>query len=107
GSIAGALLANVTFRNETATGRQRMSMSSSVAMTANPAYVVSYYAPVVHYAFCPQYLSTAYTNAPLRALADGEQGGNGVYQYGTGGGFPTQTYNSANYWVDVVFTTTP
>ena len=103
----GALLANVTFTNETATGWQQMTLSSSVAITANTVYVVSYYAPVGHYAFDPQYFSTAYTNAPLRALADGEQGGNGVYQYGTGGGFPTQTYNSTNYWVDVVFSTTP
>ena len=30
----------------------------------------------------------------------------GVYRYGAGGGFPTSTFNSANYWVDVVFDTT-
>ncbi len=41
-------------------------------------------------------------NGPLTALADGAGGGNGVYLYGAGG-FPTQTYNATNYWVDVVF----
>ena len=39
---------------------------------------------------------------PLTALADGAAGGNGVYRYGAGG-FPDQTYNASNYWVDVVF----
>ena len=39
----------------------------------------------------------------LRALQDGESGGNGVYLYGVGGGFPDQTFQSTNYWVDVVF----
>ena len=29
----------------------------------------------------------------LHALADGVDGGNGVYRYGTGGGFPTSTFN--------------
>ena len=42
---------------------------------------------------------------PLRALADGEDGGNGVYPYASGGGFPTGSFKAANYWVDVVFST--
>jgi hypothetical protein len=43
---------------------------------------------------------------PLRALADGEDGPNGLYLYGAGG-FPTQTFNATNYWVDVVFEPAP
>ena len=31
-------------------------------------------------------------------------GGNGVYAYGSASTFPINTYNSANYWVDVLFT---
>jgi Domain of unknown function (DUF4082)/Bacterial Ig-like domain len=103
---SGTLLASVTFTNETATGWQHVNVSTPVAITANTTYVVSYNAPGGRYAFDPQYFSAALTNAPLRALADGEEGGNGVYQYGAGG-FPAQTYNASNYWVDVVFTTTP
>jgi hypothetical protein len=103
----GTQLARATFTNETATGWQQVNLSSSVAIAANTVYVVSYYAPVGHYSFDPNYFSTAYTNSPLRTLADGEQGGNAVYRYVTGGGFPTQTYQSGNYWVDVVFSTTP
>ena len=33
-------------------------------------------------------------------------GGNGVYAYGGNGAFPSSTFNSENYWVDVVFSTT-
>ena len=47
----------------------------------------------------------ATTRARCTALADGTDGVNGVYRYGTGGGFPTTGYQSSNYWVDVVFTT--
>src|SRR5439155_10831754 len=30
---------------------------------------------------------------------------NGIYRYGSGGGFPNNTYQAANYWVDTVFDT--
>ena len=30
-------------------------------------------------------------------------GGNGVYRYGASRGFPTDTWNGTNYWVDAVF----
>ncbi|TFD80602.1 DUF4082 domain-containing protein, partial [Cryobacterium psychrophilum] len=39
--------------------------------------------------------------------ANGTDGGNGVYRYGTTTGYPTSTYNNSNYWVDVVFMTGP
>jgi hypothetical protein len=42
---------------------------------------------------------------PLHALADGVSGGDGVYAYGVAPTFPTNTYKSFNYWVDVVFST--
>ncbi len=44
---------------------------------------------------------------PLHALANGVSGGNGVYAYGATSVFPTQTYNAANYWVDVAFSPDP
>ena len=42
-------------------------------------------------------------NAPLHALAAGVDGINGVYAYGSTSVFPTNDYQSANYWADVVF----
>ncbi len=48
---------------------------------------------------------TSVDNGPLHAPQDGtEGGGNGVYNYGSNV-FPNQTFNGANYWVDVVFIT--
>ena len=40
----------------------------------------------------------------LHALQDGVSGGNGVYAYGPTSAFPGSTFQSSNYWVDVVFT---
>ena len=45
-------------------------------------------------------------SAPLHALANGVSGFNGVYAYGSTSSFPNQGWNSSNYWVDVVFSTT-
>src|SRR4029077_16586134 len=39
----------------------------------------------------------------LDALADGAADGNAVFSYGAASVFPTSTYRSLNYWVDVVF----
>ena len=45
-------------------------------------------------------LRAAFDAAPLHAPAAPRRP-NGVYKYG--GGFPTETYQAANYWADVVF----
>src|SRR5262249_7222892 len=63
-------------------------------------------APSGHYAFEANYFASSVKAGPLTFLADGQDGGNGLYRYGTSG-FPTNTYRASNYWVDVVFTTTP
>jgi hypothetical protein len=102
----GTLLSSVTFSNETASGWQQMSFASPVAITANTTYVASYHTNVGHYSDDQNYFATSgVTNGPLSALANGIDGGNGVYLYGATSGFPNQTWNTSNYWVDVVFTT--
>ncbi|HXH28818.1 MAG TPA: N,N-dimethylformamidase beta subunit family domain-containing protein, partial [Candidatus Polarisedimenticolia bacterium] len=103
---AGSLLATVTFAGEGASGWQEAAFDNPVPVTANTTYVASYHAPNGQYAFTSGYFQTAFDNPPLRALANGEDGPNGVYQYGAASAFPTQTYNSANYWVDVVYAET-
>lgn len=101
----GSRLATATFTNETSTGWQEVTFATPVAITAGTLYVASYHAPNGGYSRNSGYFaSSGIENDPLRFLADGENGGNGVYRYG-GGGFPNQTYNATNYWVDVVFTT--
>jgi len=105
-SATGTQLASATFSNESATGWQQVLFSSPVAINANQTYVVSYYAPNGHYADDANFFaSSGADTAPLHALRDGVDGANGVYRYGTGGGFPVNAYQSSNYWVDVVFDT--
>jgi hypothetical protein len=102
-SNSGTLLATATFTNETASGWQQVSFGTSVAITANTTYVVSYHTNVGNYSVNGGYFTTTgVDNPPLHALANGVDGANGVYLYGAGG-FPTQTFNAANYWVDVVY----
>src|SRR5262245_61321426 len=100
----GMLLATVTFSNESASGWQQVSLVTPVAIADNTTYVASYHTDVGYYAVTEPGFTTGVVNPPLRALADGADGGNGVYRYGASG-FPTDTYNASNYWVDVVFTT--
>ena len=99
----GTLLARATFTNETASGWQEVTFSTPVAISASTTYVASYHTSAGYYSFDAGYFNQSLNNPPLQALASGVSGGNGVYVYGAGG-FPTQTYEAANYWVDVVFT---
>ena len=107
-SSTGSLLATGTFSNETTSGWQQLNFTTPVSITANTVYVASYHTSTGHYSINTNYFaSSGVDNAPLHALANGVSGGNGVYSYGTGGAFPNQTFNSSNYWVDVVFEAGP
>ncbi|WP_257187337.1 MULTISPECIES: DUF4082 domain-containing protein [unclassified Bradyrhizobium] len=97
-SSTGALLATATFTNETASGWQQVSFSNPVAITAGATYVASYHTNG-NYSGTQNYFVTSLANGQLTAPA----GANGVYSYGSGSAFPTNTYKSSNYWVDVVF----
>jgi hypothetical protein len=100
-TATGTRLANATFTNETATGWQQVSFASPVAITAGQTYVASYLAPNGNYAANGNYFATDRTSGALTAPSSGSSGGNGVFRYG--GGFPGNTYNATNYWVDVAF----
>jgi len=107
-SRTGTLLGQATFTNETASGWQQVTFATPVAITANTTYVASYHTNVGHYAGDNNYFATAgVTNGPLTALATGTDGSNGVYRYSASSAFPNQTWQSSNYWVDVVFAPTP
>jgi hypothetical protein len=67
---------------------------------------VSYYTPTGHYSYDSHYFGTQSAGLmAVKELQSGIDGPNGVYRYGTGGGFPDQTWNDTNYWVDVVIDT--
>jgi hypothetical protein len=101
-SSTGQLLAIVTFANETATGWQAAALSAPVALTAGTKYVVSYLAPSGHYSYTVNYFTSPKTSGPLTAGATT----NGLYLYGSSGGFPVNSYSATNYFVDVTFAPT-
>ncbi|WP_446744406.1 DUF4082 domain-containing protein [Silvibacterium acidisoli] len=107
-SSAGALLGSATFSGETASGWQQVTFDTPIAIAANTTYIASYFAPVGHYSADTNYFATTgVDHAPLHALANGVDGPNGVYLYTSSSGFPSNSYSSSNYWVDVVFTIPP
>lgn len=103
-SITGTKLASVSFSGESASGWQQMSLPTPISINSNTIYVVSYHCNVGHYSLNTNYFaSKGVDTPPLHALTNGVSGGNGCYVYGSTSTFPTQTYASANYWVDLVF----
>jgi hypothetical protein len=105
-SSTGTLLASATFTSETSSGWQQVNFSTPVSIQANTTYVASYHTNVGHYSENDYYFTNSgVDNAPLHALKDGVDGGNGVYVYGSSSGFPNQAYLASNYWVDVVLNT--
>ena len=98
-SSTGTRLATVTFTNETASGWQTANLSTPLPLTAGQTYVASYYAPNGRYAATAGYFSTPRSSGPLSAPTTN----NGRYRYGSGGGFPTVSWNATNYFVDVVY----
>ncbi len=102
-SSSGAMLAEATFTGETASGWQQVSLSPAVAIAANTTYIASYHS-TGSYAYTSAYFTAAVVNGPLRMLVNGEDGTNGVFAYGSVH-FPNTSFNSTNYWVDVVFNT--
>ena len=102
----GMLLTTVIFSNETASGWQEALFDTPVAIASNTVYVASYHADNGHYSADLNYfLEQGVDNPPLHMLMNGVFGGNGVYAYGASSVFPNQSYNAANYWVDVIFQT--
>jgi hypothetical protein len=99
----GTVLRQGTFTNESASGWQTVVFSAPVAITAGTTYVVSYLAPGGHYSLTGAAFSAGpVANPPLQALANATTP-NGVYAYGSTTVFPQSSYNSTNYWVDVLF----
>lgn len=102
-SNTGALLARATF-SATSLGWQEITFSTPVTISPDTTYIASYHTEGGGYATDPGFFGTGGVDVgPLHALADGLDGGNGVFRYSGTPVFPTQTSGSSNYWIDVVF----
>jgi len=112
-TITGTPLRGVAFSGETESGWQQAIFTTPAPITAGETYVVSYFAPQKNYAVTPgKFTSSGVDTPPLHALSSAETGGdptgNGVFRYNPNPSpisavFPDQSFNSTNYWVDVVF----
>ena len=100
-SATGALLASVSFSGETTSGWQIQALTSPLAVQANTTYVVSVNTNL-YYVATNSGLASTVANGYLSTVADGA---NGVF--GNPGAFPTNSYQSTNYFRDVSFTNTP
>ena len=99
----GTLLGTVVFTQETASGWQQVLFTSPITINAGVTYVASYYSSAGIYAYTNDYFLQPKVNGPLTALADGQDGPNGIYKYSPVAIFPDNTYRSTNYFVDVLF----
>jgi len=102
-SNSGTRLAQATFTNETSSGWQQVLFNSPIPITAGVTYVASYFSSSGDYAATKPYFTQNIVNGPLIGLADGTDGANGLYTYTATSAFPTGSFQSSNYWVDVVF----
>ena len=105
-SATRTLLATATFTGETASGWQQVNLPTPVTLTPKTTYIVAY-STSGYYSVNTNYFGTALNSGPLTALASTASGGNGVYVYGGSSSFPSSTYQSSNYWVDIVFNQFP
>ncbi len=85
---------------------QEVSLNTPVTINANNVYIASYYTSQGGYSFTAQGHTNQINRGHLFMPASATVNGNGVYRYGVGGGFPTNSYQDASYWVDVRFEAT-
>lgn len=97
----GNLLDSCIFANETASGWQTCNLGGNVQLGANRFFVVSYHTTTGFYSADSHGLAASIANGPIHSLPDSARTPNGVYLYGAGG-FPINTFQSTNYWVDLV-----
>jgi endonuclease/exonuclease/phosphatase family metal-dependent hydrolase len=101
---SGTLLAQATVTDGRIPGWQEVTLPSPISISAGTTYVVSYYTSNGQFARDVSGLANAVVSGNLTAPGSASVGGNGVYVYATGGGFPASSYKDANYWVDLRFT---
>ncbi|MBN1208992.1 MAG: DUF4082 domain-containing protein [Myxococcaceae bacterium] len=104
---SGTLLAQLPVTDQRLPGWQEVTLPSPISISAGATYVVSYYSSNGQFARDVDGLLNAIVSGNLTAPSSASVGGNGVYVYATGGGFPTNSYKNTNYWVDVRFKPAP
>jgi hypothetical protein len=92
----GRVLARINFANETASGWQRVQLTTPVRVEPGITYVVSYFSPGGRYSATNDYFTQQRVSGSLVAPS----GNNGRYLYASNGGYPTGSWRSSAYFVD-------
>lgn len=92
-SASGSQLAKANFSNETASGWQTLAFSKPVNLAAGAQFTAAVLMPQGRYA--------AEGNYAWPLAAPSLTGVAGVYKYGTRVAFPTTSFQSSNYFIDV------
>ena len=113
----GERLAHATFSGETASGWQSVTFDQPVEVEPDTIYVASYHAPNGHYSATSDYFHRPpapgpsgggiVDSPPLHGVRNTGGATNGVFSYGATSSFPTNSWQAANYWVDVSFEPIP
>lgn len=96
-SSTGTLLSTVVFAGETASGWQRQALSTPLNILVGTTYTVSVNTGSTFYVATNNGFASQIVSGNLSSVI----GGNGTY--GSVGAFPTNTYQSSNYFRDIVF----
>ena len=78
------------------------SFSASLAIS-NDSPIASYILNLAGSTFAVSTNAGPYAGGNTITIVNGVSARNGVFGYGASSVFPTQSFNAANYWVDVVF----
>ncbi|HEU4831058.1 MAG TPA: DUF4082 domain-containing protein, partial [Candidatus Saccharimonadales bacterium] len=108
----GNRIAQAISTNESPAGWQEVNFSP-VAVTANTIYTASVFMADGNYVATPNFFTSDITNSPLLAPQHGttaarDAGGNsgqGVYNPSGSSLYPMNSFNMANYWIDVSYVT--
>jgi hypothetical protein len=90
----GGILLHEHVEPPTTSGRTNATIDPPVQVQPGTDYVVSYYTPEGGYRATENFYIGTLLHAPYIVRADA-----GVYRYGEGGGFPTDTWNHSNYTI--------
>jgi hypothetical protein len=96
-SASGTMLASAVFSGETASGWQQQALSSPLSINANTEYTVSVNTGNTFYVTTVSGMASQVVNGDLVSIL----GNNGVY--GSVGTMPTSSFQSSNYFRDLVF----
>lgn len=106
-SSSGTLLAGKSATTNSTSEWKEVLFDEPVAIDANITYIASCFNTLDDYVATGTYFGQPKINAALTALEQLVDESNGVYKYTNTTTFPTESGNSSNYWVDVVFDQAP